>query len=325
MADGIISGNQTVSNNNEITLELLIEWNSAGTYHIVAQYDTTPQITQTSPSFIFQSLAPTSNPIQWKITYKATGLQFSTTYYIKADMIRDSDGTILNTYTGSIGTTGQRLSLSLNIIDKNNINIVVDVTPVQGDPQMVPEVHYIDNGNASRTDPQPVFDGQTSNPPTYTYVFKALTLLYDTLYNVGVWLVEYGNPSNVIEFDSDTIFTDREGSTIDSVTINVKDKKATITARVTFGTNDDHAIKIIYSKNQGLSPATTKYLQVLQQVSNHTYDFFTVLTKLHQNTLYYYDLQLWNTTTNQYIAHKTGTFKTLKGGFPLWMYLHYFV
>ena len=302
MSDQIISGTLNITNYNDLSVTVVWE-NSSGDSFVQVEYTTNSDYSNLHglPFVSQQSLGGD----QYQSIFEETGLAYNTTYYIRIQLKKISDSSVIDTQIGNITTlNGSRITLTLTLTDKNAVSCVIGIRPVQGDPSMIPEVHYRANGNASRADPQPIFTGQSSSGGYYEYSYQADTLLYDTLYNFGVWLVEYGNPSNVIESKDDNIITDQDGSRITSVSVTPEATRATVSANVTLGTQDGYMMKIIYSTNSSLTPSGTKNHDRVDVVSTWDRIFYFNLTNLHPNTKYYYKIELWNTTTNQYIDYK---------------------
>ena len=264
---------------------------------------------------------------QYQAIFELSGLTPYQLYYSKVRMQEASQPyTVFSEFVGTF-TTGppKRLNLTGSTIDKNLIDLTLEIDMATGDPQCSFELHYAENATPTMSDPSLYPDSSTSNPPHYEFGYTTPGLKYDTPYVFTVWLYETADPTNIIETDTVVIITDQDGSRITSVSSTVKGKRATVAANVTLGTQDFYMLKIVYSTNQSLSPSTTKNYNRVDSISLWDKIFYFDLTNLHENKQYYYRVELWNTTTNQLIDTETGTFKTEKDGFPLWMYLHYFV
>lgn len=319
MADTIISGQLSITNRNYLTVTVDIEYTSTGSFGVRLILSEYPDYS--SSVTLHTSNIQSMGNNRWKYIFEEGNLDYNTTYYVKIELY-DQNGNTVDTHVGNITTfPPQRLSLSLSIYDKNNIRIIVGVDVVTGDPSMIPEVHFALNRNASRNDPQPVFISQSSSGNHYEYIYQAETLKYDMLYSVGVWLVEYADPSNVIETTDNWILTDQDGSRIISVTAKPKQHSCAVTARIKFETNDGYLITIDYGTTTNYG--TNKIYDSYTQISTLLFDYVFILRGLRSNTKYYFIVKLINQTTNQLIDVKTGEFTTLKDDHPWWMYLRY--
>ena len=320
MADTIISGQLSITNRNYLTVTVNFEYTSTGSFGvrvILSEYSD-----YSSGIYLHNTSRQNMGNSQWKYTFEEGNLDYNKTYYVKIELY-DQNGNVVDTHVGNITTLSPppRLSLTLSIYDKNNIRIIVGVDVLSGDPSMIPEVHFALNQNASRNDPQPVFVSQSSTGNHYEYTYQAETLKYDSLYSVGVWLVEYADPTNVIETADDWILTDQDGSIIISVTTKPKQHRCVVTARIKFETGDSYLITIDYGTTTNYG--TNKIYDSSTQISTRLYDFVFNLTRLQSNTKYYFRINLINQTTGQLIDTETGDFTTLKDDNPWWMYLRY--
>lgn len=330
MANGIISATTRVLNDNEIDVSIDFEYDgSIGSSNFIAKIDTS-QPTTSSPSLNVTGINNIGTH-QFRFTANKTNLNYNTTYYVSVSLIDDINNAVVWAYTANATTNPDptppqpRITASVTLPDVNTANFDVDVVPQSGDPSMVPGVAYDIGAVGIGVSPEAVFDSQTSNPPHYYFTFIATTLKYDENYNYIAYLKDANNQT-IVDWVSGTFHTGSNGSYITFVNVYPKNKSCKIDMGVYVDvTSDTYRCVVAYdtvpinyaSRRQNANSKTS--IDLRNKIAHFT------INNLRKNTKYYFRLYLIDVTTDQVLDTYDGVFKTLKDGFPLWMYLHYFI
>ena len=329
MADTIISGQLSITNLNYLTVTVEVEYTSTGSFGVRcilsknSDYSSAIALQNTSR----QSLGNN----RWKYIFEEANLDYDTPYYVKIELY-DQNGNVVDTHTGNITTLPalpSRLTQSCRVEDKNHAFFDVDVVEQIGDPHMTVEVHYA-IGAVYRYSPSAIFDTYNFDDPHNYYVFDAPNLKYDETYNYKIYLIDVNDDTRIIDTADGTFQTEKNNSHWTTVTTTPDKRKCKIDGGVYLEvTTDSYRFLVKWSKNPIVSLGAglpQRDASSVTTVDLHNKIAHFDITGLKTKTKYYFILILIDVTTDQVLDLYNGDFTTLKDdGWPLWMYLHYFV
>lgn len=209
MANGIVSSSTYLSDTNEITVQIVFEYDgSAGSASFIGKIDTsTPS--SSSPSLNVDELTPISGTSQYRLVMSKSNLNYNTRYYVSVVMHDNVHNTDIFSYSNNIVTGSNPSQPSIDDIISGNLYIsdYVDLTVTvvyRWDGQNGVGIRVIASKNADYSSPinipyKPNSSQNLGNNEYQEQYFRA-GLEYDTLYHIKITMYYTYDQSVINEF-----------------------------------------------------------------------------------------------------------------------------